>query len=137
MSCLARLERLLERDKPSVHSGLCWPSLAQLASAVQVFAHSEVTKFMGCYCAHVPGLLVAFLLCCEIWWHDDIRRENDFHGNLDYSYFRHRSILVHDPVDFGKVIRMETVVLLCRVFTGRTSTRTAVRCTILASTGNK
>jgi len=102
MSCLARLERLLERDKPSVHSGLCWPSLAQLASAVQVFAHSEVTKFMGCYCAHVPGLLVTFPLCCEIWWHDDIRR--DFHGNLplDYSYFRRRSILVPDSVDIGE-----------------------------------
>ena len=32
---------------------------------------------------------------------------------------------------------MKAVLLLCRVFTGRTSTRTAVRCIILASTGDR
>jgi len=82
---------------------LCfWPSLAQLALIVQFHPHSKVAKVMGCYCVHVRGLLVAFMLCCEIWWHDVIRRENDFHGNLDYSYFRRRSILVPDPVDIGE-----------------------------------
>jgi len=56
--------------------------LAFIGSVVQVLLHSEVTKCMGCYYIH---LLVAFLLCCEIWWHDDIRRENDYDSRRVYT----------------------------------------------------
>jgi len=45
---------------------LFWLMLAFVGSVVQVLPHLEVAKVMGCYCIHVRGLLVAFLLCCDM-----------------------------------------------------------------------